>query len=260
MDQPPKPPTEMTTPTPQTSYVGLWVTQDGRVRHELLPNGRYDEARGTRESAYQGRYTLTGDHIDYVDDTGFTADGDFRDGVLYHGGMVLYRTPRQPAAPALAPTNSAGEVAALHREWILVGWERKAGDGPLDFRRKLGKYYDFTDPNVLLYDDFDPQHRVVRRAAAYGDIWEPAFSTLRSARHRVSIAPAVLVDGTLATSTLQFEARLESKAGQVTGIRTLSSLVWHATGAGWKIVREHNSTVEVPVGEVEANLSADGGG
>lgn len=81
----------MTTPTPQTSYVGLWVTQDGRVRHELLPNGRYDEARGTRESAYQGRYTLTGDHIDYVDDTGFTADGDFRDGVLYHGGMVLYR-------------------------------------------------------------------------------------------------------------------------------------------------------------------------
>ena len=94
MDQPPKPPTEMTTPTSQTSYVGMWVTQDGHVRHELLPNGRYDEARGTRESAYQGRYTITGDHIDYVDDTGFTADGDFRDGVLYHGGMVLYRTPK----------------------------------------------------------------------------------------------------------------------------------------------------------------------
>lgn len=67
-------------------YVGMWVTADGRVRHELLPNGRYDEARGDRRSAYQGRYTITGDHIDYVDDTGFTADGDFRDGILYHGG------------------------------------------------------------------------------------------------------------------------------------------------------------------------------
>jgi hypothetical protein len=75
----------------QHPYVGMWVTADGRIRHELLPNGRYDEARGARKSAYQGRYILTGDHIDYVDDTGFTADGDFRQDVLYHAGMVLYR-------------------------------------------------------------------------------------------------------------------------------------------------------------------------
>lgn len=72
-------------------YVGLWVTRDGHVRHALLPNGRYDEARGTRESAYQGRYSVTGNHINYWDDTGFTADGDFIDGVLHHGGMILYR-------------------------------------------------------------------------------------------------------------------------------------------------------------------------
>ncbi|MDQ0468530.1 Atu4866 domain-containing protein [Labrys wisconsinensis] len=72
-------------------YVGLWVTADGRIRHELLPNGRYDEARGSRRSAYQGRYVVTGNHIDYWDDTGFTADGDFIDGVLHHAGMILYR-------------------------------------------------------------------------------------------------------------------------------------------------------------------------
>jgi hypothetical protein len=72
-------------------YVDLWVTGDGYIRHELLPNGRYDEARGQRASAYQGRYVVTGDHIDYWDDTGFTADGDFVDGVLHHAGMVLYR-------------------------------------------------------------------------------------------------------------------------------------------------------------------------
>ena len=74
-------------------YVGLWVTDDGHVRHALLPNGRYNEARGRRESAYRGRYTVTGTHIDYVDDTGFTADGTFVDGVLHHGGMVLRRVP-----------------------------------------------------------------------------------------------------------------------------------------------------------------------
>lgn len=89
--------TENTAPTPlagPSAYCGMWVTQDGYVRHELLPNGRYDEARGTHPSAYQGRYALTGDHIDYVDDTGFTADGEFRHDVLYHGGMVLYREAR----------------------------------------------------------------------------------------------------------------------------------------------------------------------
>ncbi|WP_319312803.1 Atu4866 domain-containing protein [Shinella sp.] len=74
-------------------YVGMWVTEDGHIRHELLPNGRYDEARGARKSAYQGRYAVTGNHIDYWDDTGFTADGDFIDGVLHHGGMILYRAP-----------------------------------------------------------------------------------------------------------------------------------------------------------------------
>ncbi|MBY5403216.1 Atu4866 domain-containing protein [Rhizobium leguminosarum] len=76
----------------QHPYIGMWVTDDGRVRHELLPNGRYDEARGNRESAYRGRYDVTGNHIEYWDDTGFTADGDFVDGnTLHHGGMVLRR-------------------------------------------------------------------------------------------------------------------------------------------------------------------------
>lgn len=73
------------------AYLGMWVTEDGRIRQELLPNGRYDEARGNRKSAYQGRYVVTGDHIDYWDDTGFTADGEFIDGVLHHGGMIFYR-------------------------------------------------------------------------------------------------------------------------------------------------------------------------
>jgi hypothetical protein len=73
-------------------YVGMWITADGHIRHNLLPNGRYDEARGNRESAYQGRYEVQGADIFYWDDTGFTADGKFIDGVLHHAGMILYRT------------------------------------------------------------------------------------------------------------------------------------------------------------------------
>jgi len=85
------------TPPDQThAYVGMWITADGRIRHNLMPSGRYDEARGRRESAYQGRYEVRGNHIDYWDDTGFTADGDFIDGMLHHAGMILYRDGKKP--------------------------------------------------------------------------------------------------------------------------------------------------------------------
>lgn len=76
----------------QHPYIGMWVTADGQIRQELLPNGRYDEARGSRMSAYQGRYEVSGNHINYWDDTGFTADGTFvSDDELHHGGMIFYR-------------------------------------------------------------------------------------------------------------------------------------------------------------------------
>ncbi len=72
-------------------YIGTWVTKDGYIRHELFPNNRYDEARGNQKSAYQGSYKVTGDHIDYKHNTGFTADGEFKEGILYHDGMILYK-------------------------------------------------------------------------------------------------------------------------------------------------------------------------
>ncbi len=71
------------------SYLGMWVTEDQHIRHQLLPNNRYIEARGNKEKAYQGRYRITGNYIEYWDDTGFTADGEFINNVLYHAGMVL---------------------------------------------------------------------------------------------------------------------------------------------------------------------------
>jgi hypothetical protein len=86
---------DLEVPAQNDKYVGMWVTKDGHIRQELLPNGRYDEARGDKKSAYQGRYKIMGNHIDYWDDTGFTADGEFRDGVLYHGGYVFYREEKK---------------------------------------------------------------------------------------------------------------------------------------------------------------------
>lgn len=74
-------------------FVGIWVTADNRIRHELLPNGRYMEARGDKERTYEGRYEITGTHIKYWDDSGFIADGDFVEpDVLHHAGVTFIRT------------------------------------------------------------------------------------------------------------------------------------------------------------------------
>ena len=79
----------------RADVVGTWVTADGFIRQELRADGRYDEARGARQSAYTGSYSVTGTHLDYVDDSGFTATGDIRDGVLFHEHLVLYREETQ---------------------------------------------------------------------------------------------------------------------------------------------------------------------
>ncbi|MBF4588232.1 Atu4866 domain-containing protein [Curtobacterium sp. VKM Ac-2887] len=81
----------MSTLTSDHPYVGLWVTADGRIRQRLLPDGRYVEARDDREAAYTGAYRVEGSTILYRDDTGFSADGEFRDDVLFHAGMVMHR-------------------------------------------------------------------------------------------------------------------------------------------------------------------------
>ncbi|WP_410585973.1 YybH family protein [Amycolatopsis sp. lyj-23] len=132
------------------------------------------------------------------------------------------------------------EIADLHRRWVF-GWERTEGDPPFDFRRTFGEFYDFGSADVRLYDDFDPQQRVASSAAGYGEIWEPAFRKLVSVQHVVDDGPHVVTGGELAASTLRFVARITTPDA-VTDIRTTTSLVWRRTPAGWRIIREHNSS------------------
>ncbi|GGP76248.1 YybH family protein [Saccharothrix coeruleofusca] len=145
-------------------------------------------------------------------------------------------------------------VGALHRDWVF-GWERNPGDAPFDFRDVQGARYDWDFDGVVLYDDFDPAHRVARGAGEYAEIWEPAFRDLRLAHHRVAAGPDVVVSGDLAASWLVFVARLEDLSGTVTGIRTTTSLVWRRTGEHWKIVREHNSSVVLEADELDAAMA-----
>ena len=73
-------------------YLGMWVDETDFLHQELTADGRYDETRGGRPNAFQGQFWIEGERIDYLDDLGFWAFGEFRDGVLYHAGYVLRRS------------------------------------------------------------------------------------------------------------------------------------------------------------------------
>lgn len=173
-------------------------------------------------------------------------------GILLLIGTHALMNTAVAADTAACPMTGPGQITELHNEWILVGWEKHPGDGPFDFRSKLGKFYNLTSPDVLLYDDFDPQYRVARSADEYGAFWTAPFTAMRSARHRIMDAPNAIIGSGLATSTLEFAARLEAADGAITGIRTRSSLVWQCTEREWKIVREHNSTRRITQDEIDS--------
>jgi ketosteroid isomerase-like protein len=159
------------------------------------------------------------------------------------------------AAAACPAAASAAAPGALHRQWILEGWERREGDGRFVFTDKLGRFYS-RGSDLHLYDDYDPQHRAARTAAQYGGFWEGPFNALKSARHAVTDGPDVLVGGELAATTLEFVARLELPDGKVNSIRARSALVWRCEEGDWRIVREQNSVRDVPPAEVQAALDA----
>ncbi|MFD9001558.1 Atu4866 domain-containing protein [Streptomyces sp. NPDC059582] len=69
--------------------VGVWSDQKDFLHQELTADGRYDETRGGRPHAYQGSYWIDGDRIDYLDDLGFWAYGEFKRDELHHAGYVM---------------------------------------------------------------------------------------------------------------------------------------------------------------------------
>ncbi|MFI8087490.1 Atu4866 domain-containing protein [Streptomyces sp. NPDC086080] len=80
------PATEDLTGSPR---VGVWIDRNDFLHQELTADGRYDETRGGRPHAYQGRYWIDGDRIDYLDDLGFWAYGEFSGDELHHAGYVM---------------------------------------------------------------------------------------------------------------------------------------------------------------------------
>ncbi|WP_234822912.1 hypothetical protein [Ensifer adhaerens] len=169
-------------------------------------------------------------------------------------GGAFAQQEAQPACPA----SGADGPAELHRSWILEGWERAPGDPAFKFADKLGRYYDLAGEGVF-YDDLAPNFRTVRRAADYGAMWEGPFNNMRAAIHAVSDGPDAIVGERVASTTLEFVARLETKDGAVTAIIDRSQLGWECDGRRWVIRHEHNSARAVSESEIAPFLSRETG-
>jgi ketosteroid isomerase-like protein len=164
-------------------------------------------------------------------------------------GLLPAVTPADTdAQPQPCTRSDSSALAERHRQWIL-NWDRKTPGERWDFDEKFGRFYDYNAKDMVLYDDFDPQFRVARSPGEYSAIWSPSFKTLRTAHHIVIAEPEAIVGEDLATSTLEFGARLETGDGSIVGIRTRSTLVWRCANDGWRIVREHNSSRRITAEE-----------
>ena len=152
---------------------------------------------------------------------------------------------------AQAPTNCASTgkdgVAELHRDWLMIGWERNNGDPDFNFRIDLGRYYDFTRNDLSLFDDFDPKLQARNTADGYGSIWYQFVPTFKSVHHKITEQPRPIAVGPLYShSILEFVFEVTPKKGDVMYLVSRSSILWRCGPDGWKIYREHNSARPIP--------------
>jgi imidazolonepropionase-like amidohydrolase len=85
-------PSTGTEPATSEDRLGTWIDENDFVHQHLTADGRYDETRGGRPHAFQGSYWIDGNRIDYRDDLGFWAFGEFVDETLHHAGYTFHRS------------------------------------------------------------------------------------------------------------------------------------------------------------------------
>ncbi|MEO7200702.1 MAG: nuclear transport factor 2 family protein [Dokdonella sp.] len=138
-----------------------------------------------------------------------------------------------------AEANDVEVLEALARDWVEIGWRHSMAE-PFNFRERLGDFYDWSSPDTLFFDDFDPSRSVSNTAAQYAALWDATVPQMISLTNRMIGSPSTIVSGNLAVMSVQFITRFEAD-GTSGEAHTLSSLVWKRTEGRWRITREHGS-------------------
>jgi hypothetical protein len=130
---------------------------------------------------------------------------------------------------------------ALHKNWLMTGWERHEGDPKFVFSQKFNGYYDLENPRGVFFDNFAPgSSQLFRDASSYGGNWENLQNAARSVRHGLTDANDAIVGDKVASTTLGMVGRIEQLDGNVIAFVGRSQLGWKCAAGTWKIHHELN--------------------
>jgi len=164
------------------------------------------------------------------------------------------------AQEAACPAEGDAAPLALHKEWMMEGWERREGDPPFVFVEKMGKYYDTRNSAGVFYDNFAPgETQLFDDALRYGRNWEGLQNAARSVLHGLTGGHHALVDGRIASTTLGIVGRIDQLDGEVVAFDARSQLGWECRGGAWKIRHELNYAWPVEPEAIADQLGKRGG-
>ena len=69
----------------ERAAIGTWITEDGAIRLDLRPDGRYDKAKRATPARHRGRYEVDRSKLYFEDDSGLVALGRMGRGTLEIG-------------------------------------------------------------------------------------------------------------------------------------------------------------------------------
>lgn len=130
---------------------------------------------------------------------------------------------------------------ALHKAFMMEGWERREGDSPFVFIKKMKAFYDTKETNGVFWDNFAPgEKQLFRNSVEYGRNWEDLQNGARSILHAFTDALDEIVGGDVASTTLGFTGIITKLNGEVVAFEGRLQLGWRRGPEGWKIRHELN--------------------
>tara|TARA_B100000378_G_scaffold277530_1_gene278077 strand:+ start:1056 stop:1619 length:564 start_codon:yes stop_codon:yes gene_type:complete len=161
------------------------------------------------------------------------------------------------STPAMAVSigcATSGEDAplALHKHWIMEGWEKREGDPDFVFAEKMARYYDLEDPVGVFYDNFAPGAiQLFENSAVYGANWEGLQADAKSVRHALTEGHSELLGERVSSTTIGFVGTLTRLDGTVLPFNGRSQLGWACDDGKWKIRQELNYAWVVEAADIQ---------
>jgi hypothetical protein len=129
----------------------------------------------------------------------------------------------------------------LHKDWILEGWERREGDPPFVFAKKMDRYYDLVNTKGVFYDNFSPNGApIFNSSVEYGSNWESTVNSSRTILHALTGHNEQLVGDKVASTTLGFVGDITRLTGERIPFDARSQLGWECAEGEWVIRHELN--------------------